>query len=574
MRSIHLPRWRRQRRGGAISHFLLGVQAPSYERHRHGETEHPRFYPFCKVGSGYTHQQLHSLRDDLKRGQHSWHKHSRPAHLCGWTPNKTDDEPDVWFEPSKSKVMAVAAYEIVKGGPNAPFLPCGYTLRFPRCSCIRHDKQWDDTVTHEEVLARFNDGKAKIAASKRTAADVAAANPDDLQFGGAGGKRGKRAGGAGGGGPGGGGPGGGARAVAVLPHMRLNSAALKEAAAAKESELFRDHIVVVRGFGSNDASHPRFPANLQSLVARHGGTVHANVTPETTLLVSADDPPGVLVNGDVARARTERWGHCDVVTSSYLLESVERGALIDPEPRFTLYAKPFTRDVIAARMDQWGDRYDEPATMEGLRRAMALVRRDACASRPRSLPAAAAAGAAAAGGAAPSYRALVAAGPAALTGSGPSSSSSSSASGVGAAALDAASRADEHSACEMLGQLPDADVARLRSGPASCLLGLVAYAPRIATRLRLRIAGARTVDTPCASVTHAVLPTGSVGDGTCAAVRAALSQSRVEAYEAGGSAGVSPWLVSEAWLDACEEAGAHVEERPHALQEARHAAPA
>ena len=49
-----------QRRGGAISHFLLGVQAPSHEKYKHGQTEHPRFYPFCKVGTGYSVNRLPS----------------------------------------------------------------------------------------------------------------------------------------------------------------------------------------------------------------------------------------------------------------------------------------------------------------------------------------------------------------------------------------------------------------------------------------------------------------------------------------------------------------------------------
>ena len=118
--------------------------------------------------------------------------------------------------------MAVAAYEIVKCNANAPFLPCGYTLRFPRCACIRNDKGWDECMTHDEVVAMFGDGKAKIAASKRSAADVAAANPDDLQFGGGGGKRGRKAGEGGGRGAAAGG-----RAVGVVSHLRLDSAALR-----------------------------------------------------------------------------------------------------------------------------------------------------------------------------------------------------------------------------------------------------------------------------------------------------------------------------------------------------------
>ena len=39
------------RRGGAISHFLLGLEAPPSERARF-QSDHPLFYPFVKVGTG------------------------------------------------------------------------------------------------------------------------------------------------------------------------------------------------------------------------------------------------------------------------------------------------------------------------------------------------------------------------------------------------------------------------------------------------------------------------------------------------------------------------------------------
>ena len=59
-------------------------------------------------GSGSCVQErLAELREQLKPATHVWNKHARPAHLCGWKPNKTEDEPDVWFEPAKSLLMAV-----------------------------------------------------------------------------------------------------------------------------------------------------------------------------------------------------------------------------------------------------------------------------------------------------------------------------------------------------------------------------------------------------------------------------------------------------------------------------------
>ena len=81
----------------------------------------------------------------------------------------------VWYVPEKSAVMSVKAYEIVKG---EAFQPAGLTLRFPRCTSIRDDKRWDESERFEDVQRRWKEGKAKVAASKRSAADVAKTEED------------------------------------------------------------------------------------------------------------------------------------------------------------------------------------------------------------------------------------------------------------------------------------------------------------------------------------------------------------------------------------------------------------
>ena len=217
-----------QRRGGDVSHFLLGLRAPDFERQRHGAaTDHPLYYPFCKVrcaptprspllspraerpprgysgyigysravtavtavtvvtavtaerpprdagptrafywahpqvGTGYTKARLVQLREQLKPAQKKWHKHEPPPHLCGWVPNKTDDVPDFWYEPAKSVVMEVHAYEITS---TMAFLPCGFTLRFPRCKKIRDDKSYSDCETHDEIARRVKENRARCVA--------------------------------------------------------------------------------------------------------------------------------------------------------------------------------------------------------------------------------------------------------------------------------------------------------------------------------------------------------------------------------------------------------------------------
>ena len=97
---------------------------------------------------------------------------------------------------------------------------------------------------------------------------------------------------------------------------------------------------------------------------------------------------------------------------------------------------------------------------------------------------------------------------------------------------------------------------------------IVAYSPRTAVRLRLRLAGARVVASPTADTTHAVLPVSSLIDGTCASLRYKLTALRVDAA-AGSGSGVNVHFVSEAWLDDCEACGCRADEKKFALREAR-----
>ena len=177
-----------KKRGGDISHFLMGLRAPPEEQKRF-KSEHPLFYPFCKVGTGYTQKRLAQLRDDLKDGKERWHENAPPPHLCGWKPNKTDDVPDVWFHPAKSLLMTVKAYEITA---SEAFLPCGITLRFPRSTAIRerHDKHWEEAESHRRVKGIFDECKGRLASYKRRAEEVAKADTGD-----AGAQRGGRKGG-------------------------------------------------------------------------------------------------------------------------------------------------------------------------------------------------------------------------------------------------------------------------------------------------------------------------------------------------------------------------------------------
>ena len=215
------------------------------------------------------------------------------------------------------------------------------------------------------------------------------------------------------------------------------------------------------------------------------------------------------------------------------------------EPRHILYACPDSKASMALTMDQWGDRYSAEASASALSQAMRLVRASiGTAAVPAAVPAAVAD---------------------AWAPAPPSGAADSDGPPNGDASDD-----DEATVRRLLRSVPETEARALTRGPSTALVGLVAYAPRAAVRLRLRLAGAAVVSSPTAGVTHAVLPPSSAADHSAAGVRAALTRARIEAAEHGGGAlGVSAWLVSEAWLDACEIREEKAEEAPYALREGR-----
>ena len=97
---------RRRTFQSGCSHFLMGVRAPTSERHVHPNAKHPLLYPLCKVGTGYAADELSQMRAHLSGADHKWEKQRPPEHLCGWVPKKTDDVPDVWYAPERSVVIS------------------------------------------------------------------------------------------------------------------------------------------------------------------------------------------------------------------------------------------------------------------------------------------------------------------------------------------------------------------------------------------------------------------------------------------------------------------------------------
>jgi hypothetical protein len=280
------------------------------------------------------------------------------------------------YEPERSVIMEVRAFEIVA---SEAFKPAGMCLRFPRCgrleiaACIvsrrgvlmtagtfpnrceafrppsgENGKAWDQGETYDDVKQLFTSGKAKLAASKRTAEEVARVQAAGLEDGG--GKRRKRQGGGA----------GATRTVGVLSHLRL--ADLSQVA--QESKILEG----VRAWVvAKDEGRKR---EVDTLVHRLGGSPRANHivsgAERTTLIVDGDPAPGNYRTNEFVKefgaqdAKGEddpKADTCIDIVSAEWLEACDAAQRLLPlEPRYVRYATRKTRDQMEASMDQWGCR--------------------------------------------------------------------------------------------------------------------------------------------------------------------------------------------------------------------------
>eukprot|EP00041_Stephanoeca_diplocostata_P038168 m.1481493 g.1481493 ORF g.1481493 m.1481493 type:complete len:1109 (+) comp25177_c1_seq6:260-3586(+) len=165
-----------ERGGGRFSHFLLA--APEIDSHSITEDEMERadgprivgWHPVCKVGTGYSRQEIQDLNDRFKA---LWvHNKKEPKRLFERRApflkhvHENVDRPDAWIDPMVSIVFEVKAAELQ---PSTDF-KCGFTLRFPRVKCFRHDKGPADATTLQNIreLQQLRKGKMTGALRQRS----------------------------------------------------------------------------------------------------------------------------------------------------------------------------------------------------------------------------------------------------------------------------------------------------------------------------------------------------------------------------------------------------------------------
>ena len=128
------------RGAGKITHFLLGVSLT--------KTPDPKdviYYSFCRVGTGYSDQELEVLQKILEPYWKDFDVHRPPS--CIHLGDSLKDNPDVWIHPIHSKILQIKAAQIT---PTKKY-KAGFTLRFPRVERIRLDKEWNEGLDLDEL---------------------------------------------------------------------------------------------------------------------------------------------------------------------------------------------------------------------------------------------------------------------------------------------------------------------------------------------------------------------------------------------------------------------------------------
>ena len=124
-------------RGKGLSVFLCGVK---------DDRDPGLYHTVCKVGTGYSFQQLSSIRQQISAVSVPWDVSRPPKHFSPWRP-RAQDRPDVYIPPDKSIVVEVKCAELT----TTDMYSAGLTCRFPRIHKIRMDKSFEEVLSLSEL---------------------------------------------------------------------------------------------------------------------------------------------------------------------------------------------------------------------------------------------------------------------------------------------------------------------------------------------------------------------------------------------------------------------------------------
>eukprot|EP00040_Diaphanoeca_grandis_P039717 m.259884 g.259884 ORF g.259884 m.259884 type:complete len:1008 (-) comp38853_c0_seq1:68-3091(-) len=341
------------RGGGGVSHFMLGAW----------NEEKQKWQSVCKVGSGYTKNELAELNRELgpkfkkfpsDKNKDPWKtmKMSAPAFDLAMPGYK--ERPDVWLQPEDSIVLEVKAAEIFLCDTFAAEL----TLRFPRV-VKRREKLITEADKVEDLFKLFRTNSGKLTHGLDSEGGTASLNMESERS-----RKKRKTGGATG------------RSTGVLSSQRLAdfSGIMEKSAIMEDYELVFDSCDLseddaddlVALCAMNDIMDHESKSSvvlLQQLAKMHGATVSMNFVSEKSFKYVIAEKYSYRVKNMV---KTETTNSFDVVKPAWLLKTLRYYKADKPERRCFHYISEFTRSCLGQVEDRFGDSYTDDISPKAL----------------------------------------------------------------------------------------------------------------------------------------------------------------------------------------------------------------
>ncbi|CAD8171259.1 unnamed protein product [Paramecium octaurelia] len=311
-----------------ITHFLMGL-AQKIDKN---QPTNSVILPFVKVGTGFTDNELSTIRNKLRN---HWIKKQKPNYIPqNWNPG-VNDRPDVYINnPAHSIIFEVKAAEITKSNT----FPTDYTLRFPRCYKTRMDKDWYEMMTMQDLSSMINDSQYTKNLKKKNDKEDNDKQTDDevenedrpirqakqrkqpLKKGGAHSKQ-----------------------ITIMTEYQ----GLDPRNITKESNLF-----VGCEFFIVNLEEDYNKQYLESIVLAQGGTCIQNYIVESVTHVVASIID-FRVNSIIEKFPTT------IIRPQWIIECIRRSQLVNIAPRFILFAPLAIMNEVNKFYDRFGDSYFE-----------------------------------------------------------------------------------------------------------------------------------------------------------------------------------------------------------------------
>ncbi len=304
---------------GTVTHFLCGVKDGSTYR------------SFTRVSSGVSQKELYELVEKLAM------KKTLKDLSCSVRYGK--EKPDVYIDPTKSKVLEVKAAEIIRSDS----YDVGNTLRFPRIVRVREDKSVSDCMTYAQLRSYLNSSSSEGKLAKRHYNDDEQKSPT----------RKRR------------------KAAATIRAVKVDSIYqpldnLEEIE--PTSKFLEDKVIVV------EPKDPQLKAKLERIIVSHGGIVEQNTKEGITW--------AYIQTADTKRARNQvSSGHCNVIKHKWL-EDCANGKFRALLPSDMVFSTQETTESLNKLYDQFGDSYGARSSKSSLEHSMQQVAMQKLSSDP------------------------------------------------------------------------------------------------------------------------------------------------------------------------------------------------